>query len=631
MIIATAGHIDHGKTALIKALTGVDTTHLPEEHRRGMTIDLGFASMPIADDRSISFVDVPGHERFIRTMLAGVSGIDMALLVVAADDGPMPQTREHLQILDLLKIPRCAVVISKTDCASPKRIAEVEQSVMDLLESTSLRQAPIFHIAAIDGAGVDLLRDYLVAQSAIPVRVRQGSYFRMPIDRSFLKAGAGLVITGTVATGSVASGDHLEILPTKHPVRIRAVQTHQHAVEHCGPGERCALNIIGPGVDRALVSRGDWIVAPEIAIETTHFEVRCEVSPDADLRDNMGIHFCHGTRRTLGRLVPLTAVDDRNMIFAHVISAEPVHVLARDRFILRNGSDTLTVAGGVVLNPFAPARGYRRPERAGLVAAYDKPDARTALPEILQLSRDGLDLGLFAQAWNLRADEAAALWKEFDVVQVGKFGIDRRHWEAMKVAFLDKVAQAERESPGGNGPTALNLIGAKRGSRLSGIPSAALDALVRENRLAREGAYYRLPKENLSASDQKLWLSILPFLERHPPATIHSIGSELNIRPEEAERVLRRAMQVDLVRRIHSGRFFTKAAFFALSGLAETLSRESADGTFTTASFRDRSGLGRNLTIELLEHFDRIKLTHRVGDNSRTVIKPTNAVAAEKA
>jgi selenocysteine-specific elongation factor len=628
MIVATAGHIDHGKTTLIKALTGVDTTHLPEERRRGMTIDLGFASLLTSDGRTIAFVDVPGHERFVRNMVAGVSGVDMALLVIAADDGPMPQTREHLQILDLLQVPRCAVAITKIGCTSPERVAEVEESIVNLLASTTMANSPTFRVDAVTSTGIAALREYLVASSLSPRRARPGSYFRMPIDRRFLVVGAGLVVTGTVAAGYVSSGDDLEVVPSQRQVRVRGLQTHLRSVEQCGPGERCAINIVGSGVDRAIIGRGDWIVGSKIAVMSDHLEVRCKMAAGVELRNNLAVHFCHGAGRAPGRLVPLTTADD-SVIYAHIVLREPIHALARDKFILRDVSDTHNIAGGVVLNPFPPDWGYGRREQPPLVVAHDTTNAAAAVAEILRLSQDGLDLARFAQAWNMHADESVKLWQQFDLVKVDGFGFDRRRWDFEQAKLLAQVDLFQHEHLGSDGLLASDLIGTERRASVHGLRSTALHALVRERRLIRDGAHYRRPeqKSNLSSADQKLWLRMASFLEQPRPMTVHSIARELSMPPNEVDRFLHRAMKADLVRRILAGRYFPKSAFLALAALAEGLCTESPEGMFAVASFRDRSGLGRNLAIEVLEHFDHIRFTRRIGAQ-RMTIKPATSIVA---
>ncbi len=261
MIIATAGHVDHGKTSLVRAITGVDTDRLPEEKARGLTIDLGFAYHDLANGQRLGFVDVPGHERFIRNMLAGVSGIDYALLVVAVDDGPMPQTEEHLAILDLLGVTQGAVALTKIDRVDRTRVEEVAELTQLMLEPTGLAAAPVFPVSALNGEGVQALQSHLEGTAeAVAARVPSGN-FRLAIDRTFTIQGAGLVVTGTVFSGAVALGDQVVLSPLGLPVRVRGIHAQNRSASQGQVGERLALNIAGANVDKSLVHRGDWILA----------------------------------------------------------------------------------------------------------------------------------------------------------------------------------------------------------------------------------------------------------------------------------------------------------------------------------------------------------------------------------
>ncbi len=277
MIVATAGHVDHGKTTLVKALTGTDTDRLAEEKRRGMSIDLGFAYADFGSASPIGFVDVPGHERFVRNMLAGVAAVDFALLVVAADDGPMPQTREHLAILDLLGIAQGAVAITKIDRVSAERLAEVRAEVTALLATSALRGAPMFPIAAPSGEGLTALREHLMAADrAWTGRSSQGN-FRLAVDRCFTIDGAGLVVTGAVFSGTAHLGDHLLISPQGTPVRVRSIHAQNQTAVLASAGQRCALNLVGADLKRHEVHRGDWMVAPMAHAPTARLDVRLGV------------------------------------------------------------------------------------------------------------------------------------------------------------------------------------------------------------------------------------------------------------------------------------------------------------------------------------------------------------------
>ena len=306
MIVATAGHVDHGKTTVIKALTGTDTTHLPEERKRGMTIDLGFAGLALPGGGFIGFVDVPGHERFVRNMLAGITGVDLALLVVAADDGIMPQTLEHLELLDLLEVTEGAVALTKIDRVDSERLAEVTASITGLLAPTHLADAPIFPVSAPGNIGIAALREHLISRAAKVSRHRHGALFRLPIDRCFTVKGAGLIVTGTIASGAVAVGDRLSVVPPGKLIRVRGLHTHQSAVETLRAGERCAINVVAAELDRSQLGRGAWLVASELAVATRHLDARLTRAAGAALKDGARILFCHGAAGTHGHLVLLS-------------------------------------------------------------------------------------------------------------------------------------------------------------------------------------------------------------------------------------------------------------------------------------------------------------------------------------
>ncbi|HEV7386146.1 MAG TPA: selenocysteine-specific translation elongation factor, partial [Phenylobacterium sp.] len=274
MIIGTAGHVDHGKTALVKALTGVDGDRLKEEKARGVTIDLGFAYLPIEDGRVLGFVDVPGHERFVRTMLAGATGIDLALLVVAADEGVKPQTLEHLAIIDLLGVGQGLIVLSKADLATPQRLDEVTAELKPTTAGTVLDTAEVLPVSTVTGQGLDVLRAHLAAAAAAMAQRSAETRFRLAVDRAFILQGVGVVVTGTVLSGMVRVGDRLLVSPSGLPVRVRSLHAQNQPAETGRAGDRCALNLTGPGVSRELVRRGDMVLDPALHAPTDRIDAR---------------------------------------------------------------------------------------------------------------------------------------------------------------------------------------------------------------------------------------------------------------------------------------------------------------------------------------------------------------------
>ena len=432
MIIGTAGHIDHGKTALVKALTGVDADRLAEEKARGITIDLGYAYTPLANGEILGFVDVPGHERFIHNMLAGITGIDFALLVVAANDGVMPQTLEHVQILDLLGIRCGAVALTKTDCVDAERIAEVGSQIRELLKGTELAGSPIFPVSAVTGAGVAELRAHLETTAAhLGTQTIQGG-FRLAVDRCFTIAGAGTVVTGTVFSGRVAVGDRLLLSPSGRPVRVRGIHAQNHPAETGLAGQRCALNLAD--VEKREVQRGDWVLAPDLHLPTHRLDVRLKLlaSESKPLRHWTPVHVHLGAFHAMGRVAllrddPLTPGDSA---LAQLVLDKPTCAVNGDRLILRDASALRTVAGGRVLDAQPPVRGRRTAQRLETLAAWEQANPEAILQALLAVSPTGVDLKAFAGNANLTAGELDGLCRELapPAVHGADDGRNRKRW-----------------------------------------------------------------------------------------------------------------------------------------------------------------------------------------------------------
>jgi selenocysteine-specific elongation factor len=626
MIVATAGHVDHGKTTLIKALTGIDTTHLPEERRRGMTIDLGFAGMALPSGGYIGFIDVPGHERFMRNMLAGITGIDLALLIVAADEGIKPQTREHLEILDLLDIKDGAIALTKMDRVDDSRLAEVTASMAPLLARTSLAKAPVFAVSAPNAQGVPALRNYLLSQATQIGTRRQalrGNHFRLPIDRRFLVEGAGLVVTGTIASGSINVGDRVCLMPKGIMVRVRGLQSHHQTVAGLGAGERCAINVVGGELDHSGVGRGDWLVAPDIAVVTRHVDVRLRSA--SELQDGVRVQCCHGTACIPGRL--LLMPHDGGPRYAQVVLDEDIHALVQDAFILRDKDGGRTLAGGVVVDPFPPLRGRRQPARLAMLNALDAADAAAALRGILPLAPNGVALDPFAQAWNIRPEHAEVIWTGAGLIRFEGRGYEAELWRRGRDALMAEVSRFHTAHPDSFGPSTTQLLRIDSMSGRRELQRALLDSLIHDKQLIREGPQIRRPSHAIefSPTEKTLWRKISPLLgPNRRPMSIHDIASQLELELRVINRVLERAVRAGYLVRITAGRFLHKAAFIELAGKAETLAAGSAGKLFDAAAFRDKSNLGRGVSIELLEHFDRIGFTQRVGDRRR-LLKPAAA------
>ncbi|MHB8788163.1 MAG: selenocysteine-specific translation elongation factor [Thauera sp.] len=422
MLIGTAGHIDHGKTTLIRALTGVDTTHLPEEKARGITIELGYAFAPVeaatgadpgdraATARTLGFIDVPGHERFVPTMLMGAAGIDYALLVVAADDGVMPQTREHLAILHLLGIERAAVALTKCDRVDPARVASVEADIGVLLEPTRLAGSPVFRVSAITGEGVEGLRTHLqTIAMGEDSRVADGG-FRLVAHRRFSLPGAGTIITGTVHAGTVHVGDTLLLARPagfRREVRVRGLRANNRKVEAASPGSRCAVNL--SGIDFGEVERGDWLLHPALARPTDRLDLRLQLLAEAPrkLGQWASVTLHHAGGHAMARLVLLDDALEAGGLapggsaLVQAVLDRPVFACCGDRIVIRDAAGSETLGGGRVLDPFPPSRHRRRPERLALLAILEQADPAKRLVALVENAPYGIELDQIAAAHNL--------------------------------------------------------------------------------------------------------------------------------------------------------------------------------------------------------------------------------------
>jgi selenocysteine-specific elongation factor len=625
MIVATAGHIDHGKTLLVKSLTGIDTDRLPEERRRGMTIDLGFAYWPAADGVRIGFVDVPGHERFIRNMLAGVSGIDFALLVVAADDGVMPQTREHAAILDLLGIARGAVALTKIDRADAARIAAVREEVADLLDGTALAGAPVLPLSSVTGDGIAALKALLAeCARAAPARATSGN-FRLAVDRAFTVTGAGLVVTGAVFAGSVAVGDTVRALATGRTARVRAIHAQNQAAAAGHAGERCALNLAGGELKLEMIERGDWIVAMDGADAVPRFDARLRVLPGEAraLAHWTPVHVHLGAAATTGRVAVLDggAIAPGATGLAQLVLDRGIGAVSGDRLILRDQSASRTIGGGRVIDIFPPKRGRALPARMAYLRAMEARDETAALAALIEAAPGGLDLGAFALARNLTPAERDALFAALPMRIAGpaehRAGFTAA-WQRAKTVSLENLAAFHRRALNAAGLAEDRLF---HGSalRVAKETAAAVAAeLVAEGAAERAGGLLRLPSHapTLAAADAAFWRRVEPLIDKTPlrPPTVHEMAAALGESPQKIESLLVHVARAGLVQRIAPARFFKPASLRTLAAMAAEIAGEAPDRAVSAAKFRDRSGIGRNVAIEVLEYFDRIKFTRRVGD-----------------
>ena len=401
MIVGTAGHIDHGKTSLVRALTGVDTDRLKEEKARGISIDLGFAYLPAPDGAVLGFVDVPGHEKFVHNMLAGATGIDFVLLVIAADDGVMPQTREHLAIVDLLGITRGVVALTKIDLAAPPQQAKVLADIAQLLQGTGLEGAEVVAVSTVTNDGIDALREKLF-DAAHTIRARAtAERFRLAVDRSFTLAGAGTVVTGTVLSGAVATGDHVTISPSGLVARVRSLHAQNRPTEHGVAGQRCALNLAGDGISKDAIARGQVVLDPDLHAPTDRIDasLRLLATEQKPVTQWMPARLHHAATEIGARIVLLgdAAVAPGGEALVQLVLERPIAAAAGDRFVLRDTTAQRTIGGGKFLDLRAPSRKRRTPERLAQLQAHMIEDPARALAALLETAPHYVDLTAFAR------------------------------------------------------------------------------------------------------------------------------------------------------------------------------------------------------------------------------------------
>ena len=630
MIVGTAGHIDHGKSSLVRALTGVDTDRLKEEKARGISIDLGFAYAPAPDGSALGFVDVPGHEKFVHTMLAGATGVDFVLFVVAADDGIMPQTREHLAILDLLGLSRGLVALTKIDMVPPERIAEVSRDLANLLATSSLAGAEIAPVSSLTGDGVDALREQLfVASGATRARMQDGA-FRFAVDRSFTLAGAGTVVTGIVLSGEVAIGDRIVVSPSGRQARVRSIHAQNRPAERGRAGERCALNLAGEGMSKDAIARGDFVLAPELHAPTDRIDVSFRLLPSErkSVAQWTPIRLHHAASDTAARIVLLgdDPIEPGEQVFAQLVLEKPIAAAVGDRFVARDTPAQRTIGGGVFVDLRAPARKRRTPERRAILAAASRADHAEALQSLLATAPFHVDLGAFARDRALSAQAAADLVQRLDIVELAgggaTIGLSRETFERLLESLLFTLAAWHTENPDlpGLGFERLRMMLEPR------LPAPIFRALLQSpdlrGRVALDGAWARLAEHEvrLQPEDEEAWRRIAPLVsgaERFRPPRVRDIANLLDLREPDVRRLMKKLGRMGKVDEVAHDHFFLRATVAEMTAIAADLAGTAPQGQFSAAQFRDRLDNGRKVAIQILEFLDRHGVTLRRGDLRR--------------
>ena len=622
MIVGTAGHIDHGKTALVKALTGVDADRLKEEKARGITIDLGYAYSDLGDGRQLGFVDVPGHERFVHNMLAGVTGIDAALLVVSAAEGIKPQTVEHLQIIDLLGLDRGIVALTKSDLANEDEMLERMAEIETLLSTTSLRGAEIIPVSAMTGAGVDELKAKLLALG----ESRRGitGFARLAVDRCFVLPGAGVVVTGTVHAGEIRVDDHVLLTPSGLEARVRSLHAQNRAAEVGRAGERCALNLSGPRLSKESVRRGDWVVSPELHAPTDRPDLRLKVlrSEEEPLKHWAPVHVHLGAAHVMGRVALLggdrLAPGDEGL--AQLVLEEKVGALAGDRIVLRDPSATRTIAGATVIDPFGPPRNRRTPRRLAELVALNGDDSDgggEVLGKVLRLETGFVELARFGLARNLRPTEVERRLVEAGGVKLAGFGLLSETLADARADIVGTLKTFHETNADAAGLPAERLRAAMSKRWPAPVFGALVDLEVQAKTIVVDGAVLRLPGHTLKlgARDEELWKKIAAALvrDRFKPPRVRDFADEHRVPEADVRRLMKRLAKLGRVVEVAPDQFFLRPVVAEMIGIAHGFGRD-----FTAADFRDKLDNGRKVAILILEFFDRHGITIRRGDHRRT-------------
>jgi len=601
MIIATAGHVDHGKTTLLQAISGINADRLPEEKRRGMTIDLGYAYWPQPDGRVLGFIDVPGHEKFLANMLAGIGGIDHALLVVACDDGVMAQTREHLAILRLSGRPALTVALTKADRVDEARVDEVRRQVRDELARQGWPDAPLFVTAAVRDRGIDALRAHLLALR--PDEHALTRRFRLAIDRAFSVKGAGLVVTGTALGGQVAVGDTLWLTGADAPVRVRGLHAQNQQVEQAQAGQRIALNISGD-VSKEQVARGDWLLAkkPLQAAE----RILVALDTDQPIKHWQPLHLHHAASHITGRIALL------NEHLAELILDRPLWLADNDRLVLRDIGARQTLGGARVLSLTTPKRGKRQPDYlAWLAALAQAGDDRQALA--LHLPNGPLDLAMFAWARQLTEGGLAELLADHELLIAGEWALAQENAQQGQQRLLQVLFEYHQQHADQLGLGRARL----RRMALPSLPEALvfmmIDRLLAAGSVRNTRGWLHLPEHGLafSAEEQSLWTRIAPLFGDEA-WWVRDLAAELGEEEAPVRATLRKAAQLGHIAAVVVDRYYLSQRIEQFAALIREL--DATQGSANAADFRDRLGVGRKLAIQVLEFFDRSGFTRRKGN-----------------
>ncbi|MHB8771713.1 MAG: selenocysteine-specific translation elongation factor [Syntrophales bacterium] len=629
LVMGTAGHVDHGKTALVKRLTGVDTDRLKEEKRRGITIELGFASLALPDGRTLGVVDVPGHERFVRQMVAGAAGIDLVALVIAADEGVMPQTREHLQICTLLGIRKGFVALTKIDMVDAEWLALVREDVREFLTGTFLEGAAVVPVSALTGAGVPELIETIARICAEVEPAADVGIFRLPVDRVFTMKGFGTVVTGTLISGRVAVGEEVEVTPTGLRARVRGLQVHNRAVESAEAGQRTAVNL--QGVDRAVISRGYLLAAPDSLVASQRLDCRYRhlAAAGRNLKNRTLVRIHTGTSEVMGRIILIgrDELKPGEEGFCQVILAAPLATVAGDRFVVRSSSPVTTIGGGEIVDPL-PLKHKRSAEALGeefrILAGGDQ-EARLAVV-MARAGIGGITEGSLVVRTGIRRTDLRRLLEGMFSSRTAHL-VDREEGRVLSApVYADLLARISGELreyherfPLREGLSREQLkgtlgLGEGAGQKIFTMALRELERrgeiVAEREQIRRAGHQVRLQGE---MGDLRGRLAALYRESGLAPPTLKEALERFPDRKKEIASLIKVMTQEGELVRISEDLNFHGEV---LAGLREAYRNHLVrEGKATPASFRELTGLSRKFIIPLMEYFDMTKLTMRAGEH----------------
>jgi len=623
-VIGTAGHIDHGKTQLVKCLTGVDTDRAPEERARGITIELGFAFF----GQEATIIDVPGHERFVKTMVAGVSTIDLAILVIAADDGVMPQSREHLDVLQVLGVQRGVVALNKTDLVEEEWLDLVEEEVAELVSGTFLEGAPVHRVSATTGEGMEALESTLLEMVRRTEEKHGGDLFRMPVDRAFVVKGFGLVCTGTVLSGRLAEGDPVELLPQQRELRVRGLQRHGETVAKVAAGDRAALNL--PGLEPGDIQRGDVLAEVGCLDPTQMLDVRLDLlaSAPTELSQRTRLRVHVGTCEVMARVGLLQAYVLRpgESGLAQLRLEAPVASAWGDRFAIRRYSPPLTIGGGRVLAVHPPRRRRADAEAVSTLADLDRPQARDVVEPFVRLAPAGV-MGLRRLAGELGLAREEVVAASRGMVEDGRLvraSVDQEEclvraaaWTGLGKQIDDTLARFHSEHPLEAG---LNRESLRRDCGRS-VPRALFDtvlgSLEQEGRVAAEGAEVRSGTHRIQLTSRQDELrgqveAALAGADLSNMPDADELGRRSGVAAPEMQSLLAALDRLGSIARLEGQLLLHRDT---LDRVQEDLREHlEAHGDITVSAFRKLIGSNRRYALALLNHFDAEGFTQRQGD-----------------